>query len=406
MTIKIFFKHLLIIVPITIIITFLATKFNWFSTDFSVALIFKVLTIFALTCVFMNLFKDKIKSSLIFLFIVLGTVAGYFLTLDLLHYKTVHIVLFLSYLLIAILFGWGANVVKNRFIRVSFWFIGIFYIQLSIMNESDLKSIDWLMYIPAFVLGIWTCKKYDYEKKLLFLPLLLFFLNFIFEFSLIFLIEGSFSLDKFAIYVFSFQMLTFLSLWLAYCCGFWFIKSKKMFVKILLPIFVILLALFLLNQVRSLLLQRFENNTWTGEVSKPAKLSEIEFFTDSTLNKVTINDLNKKIYVLGFSNPGCGHCFRQMPKFQQLMEKYEKNTEIGFYTIYVYNNITDIAWFQRYTEKNNITIPHLFINIKDSVYRQTFGYNSFPQYNIVKNDTIIFDGYFEILDFFERKYLK
>jgi len=269
MTIKTFFKHLLIIVPITIIITFLATKFNWFSAYFTVALIFKVLTTFALTCVFMNLFKNKIKSSFIFLFIVLGTVAGYFLALDLVHHRTIHIVLFLSYLLIAILFGWGASVAKNRFIRVSFWFIGIFYIQLFIMNESDLKSIDWLMYIPAFVLGIWTCKKYDYEKKLLFLPLLLFFLNFIFELSLVFLVNGSFSLESFSICALSFQMLTFLSLWLAYCCGIWFIKCKKMFVKILLPIFVILLALFLLNQVRSVLLQRFENNTWTGEVSKP-----------------------------------------------------------------------------------------------------------------------------------------
>jgi hypothetical protein len=31
---------------------------------------------------------------------------------------------------------------------------------------------------------------------------------------------------------------------------------------------------------------------------------------------------------------------------------------------------------------------------------------AFPQYNIVQNDTIIFNGFFDILDIFERKYLK
>jgi len=51
-------------------------------------------------------------------------------------------------------------------------------------------------------------------------------------------------------------------------------------------------------------------------------------------------------------------------------------------------------------------VPLLFICEKDEKYIQHFGYKLFPQYNIIKNDTIIFDGYFEILYFFERKYLK
>jgi thiol-disulfide isomerase/thioredoxin len=149
------------------------------------------------------------------------------------------------------------------------------------------------------------------------------------------------------------------------------------------------------------------NGTWTGEVSKPAKLSELEFYTDSRMDKtIKIADLDKKLYVLDFSNPGCGYCFKQMPDFQKLMNKYKNNSEIGFYTIFVYDEPYDITWFEEYAEKHKLTTPHLFINDNDSLYVKNFGYNAFPQYKIVRNDTIIFDGYLEILDMFEGKYLK
>jgi len=409
MELKNLLKYVIIIVPITIIITFFTTKFNWFGIYFTAALIFKVLISFGLTCVFMQLFKSKIKSWCIFLLIVLGTAAGYFLAIDLAYHKTIHIILFFLYLLIGTLFGWGASVVQNRFIRVSFWFIGIFYMQIFIMNEPDLEIIDWLMYIPAFILGIWACKRFGYEKKLQLLPLLLWVLNEVFVFSV--LLISIISIDEMSfkdisITAIVYQIVTFWALWLVYCCGFWFIKTQKIFIKILLPIFVVLLALILLNQVRTLLLQRFVHNTWTGEISKPAKLSEIEFFTDSTLNKVTIQDLQKEVYVLDFYNNNCGNCFEQMPKFQTLAEKYKENTDIGFYAVNVFRDTINIAQAQRFLEKQNINVPLLFICEKDEKYVQNFGYKLFPQYNIVKNDTIIFDGYFEILDFFERKYLK
>jgi len=400
-------KSFLIIVPITIIITFLANKFNWFGIYyFTATLVFKVLITFGLTCVFMQLFKNKIKSWYIFMYIVLGTALGFFSSYFPFTIKLLYILFYFSFLVIAVLFGWGASVIKNRFIRVSFWFIGIFYMQVHIMNEYELELIDWFMYIPAFVLGIWTCKKYGYEKKLLLLPLLLFVLNAIFQFSVLILTipTDDFGFAKYAI---TFQMLTFLLLWFAYCCGFWFINTKKISIKIFLPIVVVLLALFLLkSQVRTLLLQRFTNETWTGEVSKPAKLSEIEFFTDSTLNKVTIEDLQKEVYVLDFYNNNCGNCFREMPKFQKLAEKYKEKSNIGFYAVNVFRDTINIAQAQKILEKQNIDIPLLFISEKNEKYIQAFGYNLFPQYNIVKNDTIIFDGYFEILDFFERKYLK
>jgi len=404
-------KAFLIIVPITIIITFFANKFNWFGVYyFTTAFSFTVLIIFGLTCIFMQLFKSKIKPCYIFLFIILGTALGFFSSYFPFKTKLLYIFFYFSFLLIAILFGWGANVIKNRFIRVSFWFIGIFYMQIYIMNEYELELIEWLMYIPAFILGIWACKKYGYEKKLLLLPLLLWFLNAVFQFSVIvisIISDKEASVEDIAIGHVLYQIVTSWALWLVYCCGFWFIKTKKLFIKILLPVVVIALALFLFNFVRIELLQKFENKSWTGEISKPAQLSDLEFFTDSTLtNKVTVNDLNKRIYVLDFSNPGCGNCFRQMPKFQKIAEKYKKHTDIGFYTIYVFNDTADIAWFQQYTEKHNITTPHLFINAKDSIYNQTFNYHRFPQYNIVKNDTIIFDGYLKILGFFKQKYLK
>ncbi|MDR0830542.1 MAG: thioredoxin family protein [Prevotellaceae bacterium] len=329
----------------------------------------------------------------------------------------IEIVYYFLILIVPTIFAWGFSAIKNKYVKTGFALIGLYYIHIFIMNQDAFELIEWIMYIVIFVFGVRTCKKYGYEKKIIFYSLLALvcFEIFVLVWSASetildnVLSEGNHSILEIFNTAIIFQTITFLSLWFAYYCGFWFVKTKKLFVKIILPIVIILLALFLLKFVRIEIEQRFNENkgTWTGEVVKPAKFSNLEFYTDSTLQvKININDLNKKIYVLDFSNPGCGNCFRQMPKFQQLMEKYKDNSEIGFYTIYVYNDTTDIAWFERYTAKHNITIPHLFIDIKDSAYIQAFDYHAFPQYNIIKNDTIIFDGYLEILDFFEHKYLK
>ena len=404
-------KHFLIIVSTTIIFTFLANKYICFGACFTPTLTLMVLIVFGLTCTFMHLFKEKIKSFYIFLFVVIGIILALALLWLFLPYysKKFALIFVFSMLLIGVLFGYGISAIKNKFVKTSFWFIGIFYMQVCIMNESDLEIIDWIMYIPAFILGIWACKKYSYAKKLLFLPLLLWVLNAIFVIlvwgTTIILNAQSFEDISFGLVVY--QVVTFFALWLAYCCGFWFVKAKKIFVKILLAILVVLFALFILKSpLRILITQRFANNSWTGEVSKPAKLSEIEFFTDSTLNKITVQDLQKELYVLDFYNKHCGNCFAQMPKFQQFAEKYKEKTEISFYAVNVFADTTDIAEVQRYLEKRNIDIPMLFISKDDEKYIQAFNYQLFPQYNIVKNDTIIFDGYFEILDFFESKYLK
>ncbi|MDR1545015.1 MAG: hypothetical protein LBS50_11560 [Prevotellaceae bacterium] len=56
-----------------------------------------------------------------------------------------------------------------------------------------------------------------------------------------------------------------------------------------MPVLLFLLSLFLIKIVSVEVWQRTYSGTWIGEISTPAKLSELKFYTDSTMNnKVTI----------------------------------------------------------------------------------------------------------------------
>ena len=405
-------KAFCIITPITFTVTFLLLRFGkWIDYLGLNSLMCEVIITFSLAYVLINYFKRQIKLPLIFLLIFCGILLSniylYFTTNWQGHIDIILYSLFIY--TIPLLFAWGFCAVKNKYLKVGLGLAGLCYIHLFISNQYAFELIEWVMYIIVFVYGIRICKKYESENnKMIYYSLLALAIFEIFAWIATILenILGGLHWYDLSVYAFVSNLLEILSLWFAYCLGFWFVKSKKLFIKILLPVVVILLALFLLKFVRYEIAQKFEKETWTGEIFKPAKLSEIEFFTDSTLNKVTIKDLQKEIYVLDFYNNNCGVCFREMPKFQTLAEKYKENTDIGFYAVNVFRDTINIAQAQRFLEKQNINLPLLFICEKDEKYVQNFGYKLFPQYNIVKNDTIIFDGYFEILDFFERKYLK
>ena len=410
-----------IIVPLTIGYTFLVLVYIqkwWMFNVGGDGLGTIVIAFFPLAYLFMRLFKEKIKSYHIFLLIFCGIILGITLSSIFMSFttKSIHarsIEFFIAgaicdllVLLLPSLFAWGFCAIKNKYIKVGFALMGLCYIHFFVSGQT--VFFEWVMYIVILIYGIRICKKYGFEKKMIFYPLLTLIFFYIFVFILemfMYILDGGKWFDAVDTSLL-FTFITFLSLWFAYCCGFWFVKTKKIFIKILLPVTVVLLALFLYRFLDIELSQKFSRNSWTGEISKPAKLSEIEFFTDSTLNKITVQDLQKELYVLDFFSNSCGVCFEQMPKFQQLAEKYKEKTEIGFYAVNVFADTTEIAQMQRFLEKKNISLPLLFINKKDEKYIQAFGYNRFPQYNIIKNDTIIFDGYFEILDFFEHKYLK
>jgi thiol-disulfide isomerase/thioredoxin len=288
---------------------------------------------------------------------------------------------------------------KNINIRIGAVFMVFFVMYGALTSTFQYELTQIMLYSIPFLSGIFIGKRYySQNRNTIFAPL----------FSLI-LVLMAFILcfwgADFAACMAIFRF--FIVSWLIYTLGIWFFNSKQILTRVFVLILAIALCLSFVMFAEKIFSQKFANGTWTGEVSVPAELSELEFFTDSTLQtKINISDLGKKVYVLDFSNPGCGICFRQMPDFQKLMEKYQDNSEIGFYTIYVYNDTSDIAWFERYTEKRNITIPHLFIDRKDSIYVQVFDYRAFPQYNIIKNNTIIFDGYLNVLKFFHKKYLK
>lgn len=139
---------------------------------------------------------------------------------------------------------------------------------------------------------------------------------------------------------------------------------------------------------------------FTGLVSEKIALSEMAF-TDR--NADTFYFENDKLYILDLWNTGCGYCFEKFPDFNKR---------------YLNNNRTDIQYYsvnsplERIDEENtafdilkkyDYSFPQLKLH-GDAI--ELFKINGFPKVIGLRNDTILFRGYLEMVDDFIKKYDK
>lgn len=122
------------------------------------------------------------------------------------------------------------------------------------------------------------------------------------------------------------------------------------------------------------------------------------FFNKNDTIKI-LND-NKK-YVIDFWNNGCSNCVKEFSKFKKISKKKtDKNTV--FLTVNVFKIEDEINRSYEILNRNNHSdLNTYFINEKDL---KDIKIKGFPKLIIIKNNTVIFDGYLDTLILFSKKY--
>ncbi|RNC65866.1 TlpA disulfide reductase family protein [Proteiniphilum sp. X52] len=100
--------------------------------------------------------------------------------------------------------------------------------------------------------------------------------------------------------------------------------------------------------------------------------------TDINGNETLLSQNRGKILVLDCWHDGCGPCFKQLPRFQELFDNYKGIPNLQFYTLGVtFNdsvNLFDVL------NKRNINLPSFVIRGKDA---EKLGIKAYPTIIIV-----------------------
>ncbi len=80
----------------------------------------------------------------------------------------------------------------------------------------------------------------------------------------------------------------------------------------------------------------YKLNFGTFSGIQPVKSEIPEFqFKDRDGKAITHQDFVGKYTILDFWNTGCGICFREFPKFEELYVKYQSNNDVAIYAVNV-----------------------------------------------------------------------
>lgn len=140
--------------------------------------------------------------------------------------------------------------------------------------------------------------------------------------------------------------------------------------------------------------------TITGEIDE--QITEDVYMTDKNGNGTSLYQNKGKILVLDCWHEGCGSCFKQLPRFQRLFDKYKEIDDLRFYTLGVaFNdsiNLFDVL------EKRNIDLPSLAIKGQNA---KKLGIKVYPTIIIVdKHSRKIFMGNLSHCESFLKKRFK
>lgn len=102
--------------------------------------------------------------------------------------------------------------------------------------------------------------------------------------------------------------------------------------------------------------------TITGVIDE--RIPEDVYMADKDGNKTSLYQNRGRILVLDCWHEGCGFCFKQLPRFQRLFDKYKEIDNLRFYTLGVaFNdsiNLFDVL------NKRNINLPSFVIRGKNA----------------------------------------
>ena len=153
-------------------------------------------------------------------------------------------------------------------------------------------------------------------------------------------------------------------------------SNRKIIISVIYGLLFII-ALFNYNNMYEFYYSIIQKNEIVGGKFPKIKLTD-------KYGTVTEIQSNGKIIVLDLWSNYCGNCIKAFPKFEKLTDDFQKDTEIDFYAINIYNNKKDISESEKYLK--GYTFKNYYGN--RSIF-DTLNFNGVPIYMVVGKDGII-----------------
>lgn len=151
-------------------------------------------------------------------------------------------------------------------------------------------------------------------------------------------------------------------------------------------------------------LYAFENfHVWVNNLNseKMTVFPEITFM-DLENNEVSVSSKNDKLYVLDFWNSTCGVCFKKFPEFENLVEEYENQKDVVFYSVNV--PVKNEEFDQRLDLVKSLGYRFDTVFTQDDSCLVQLGFNTFPRLILVKNGKIVYNGSLVTSNGISKKY--
>ncbi len=180
-------------------------------------------------------------------------------------------------------------------------------------------------------------------------------------------------------------------------------KNAPILTKVLIPILVGTFSIWYIGGGYNNYFQLLDGQTFTGRTDAPLNS---QWYTVSREGDTLNSDFytkQDKIILLDFWSTSCGVCFMQFPDLEKLYRKYNgnKNFIVQAVNIPLKEDTIGMAMYM-IDKRKKYTFP---VVIGTEQMRQAFGIEYYPSVFVLKNNRIIFDGRFELVEKFLDKEL-
>lgn len=173
--------------------------------------------------------------------------------------------------------------------------------------------------------------------------------------------------------------------------GWVFYRMDSKFYKVLALMFSITFCAWISTVGYDLWLHKLNSGTFSGKINNEIVNENMPM--QSTMgDTLTLADFKGKYLLLDCWYSRCGYCFEDMPKVQEVYNKYKNNSEIQFYTLHSRMENENYSTGIQILEKDGYSLPTLSISMVDPNLKE-LGVKSYPKVLIFdKESRLVFRG--------------
>lgn len=157
--------------------------------------------------------------------------------------------------------------------------------------------------------------------------------------------------------------------------AFYTVNSK--FYKVLIFVFSMTFCFWTSTTGYDFWLHKLNSGTFTGKINNQIVNENIPM-QNTRGDTLTLTDFKGKYLLLDCWYSGCGYCYKEMPKVQELYNIYKNNSEIQIFTLHSRMKSETFSAGIEILEKEGYSLPALSISINDPNLKE-LGIKTYPR---------------------------